>query len=170
MKKQVLGLGKIAAMFIVISVLLYSCGKTAPAPSGPTGPASAGARAGGYQRTFSLDSAKYTGSLMKMTFVYKGKPDTCYITLAVTATQYGNYTLSAENSPNYATMTIRDKGKDTVYMTDQWHRGYLQLTTFDTQNGSHNAAGNFSFICIENTPVLNGRVDTAVGSFSNVSW
>jgi hypothetical protein len=170
MKKQTLFISKVSVTLVLftVAVLLYSCGKNTSAP-GPSGSPAASAKAGGYARTFTVDSVTYASNVLTMHFVSPGKPDSCYIKIVLTATQYGNYTLADANSPNYATMTIKDK-KDTVYITDQWHRGFLQLNQFNSASGNHIAGGNFSFICTENTPSINGRVDTAVGSFSNVTW
>jgi len=170
MKKQTLFINKTTVAFVLfaVGILLYSCSQNTSAP-GPAGPPSASAKAGGYQRAFTVDSVTYASNVLTMHFATPGKPDSCYIKIVLTATQYGNYTLADANSPNYATMTIKDK-KDTVYITDQWHRGYLQLTQFNSASGSHVASGNFSLICTENTPNINARVDTAIGSFSNVTW
>jgi hypothetical protein len=153
-----------------ISLFLFSCSKNSP-PAGPTpGPLAFNARAGGYQRSFSIASVTYTGNILTMNLVYKGKPDTCSITIVLTAQQYGNFTLASKSSPNYAYMDIHDHLADTVYYTDNTHLGNIQLTQFITTPGNHLVEGNFSFICNETSPMAGGGVDTAKGSFTGITW
>jgi len=152
-----------------IALFLFSCAKNGSGPAKSSGPPTFTAKAGGYQRNFSVNSVTYTGSLLTMNLESAGKPDTCFITIVVTAKQYGNFTLAAKSSPNYASMTIRDH-KDTVYYTDNTHLGNIQLTSLNTTSGNHLVEGNFTFLCNETTPVAGGGADTATGSFAGITW
>jgi len=104
-----------------------------------------------------------------MNLASDGKPDTVLIKLCVTAKQYGTFTLASNKSPNYGSLMIVDHA-DTLYYTDNTHLGYVQLTNFNTASGSHVASGSFKFIGNETSPVVGGGIDSASGSFSNLSW
>ena len=152
-----------------IALFLIACGKNTSGPATKSGPPTFTAKAGGYQRNFTINSVTYAGNILTMNLESKGKPDTCFITIVVTAKQYGNFTLAAKSSPNYAYMTIRDHA-DTVYYTDNTHLGNIQLTSLNTSSGNHLVEGNFTFLCNETSPIAGGGVDTAKGSFTGLTW
>jgi hypothetical protein len=163
-------LSGVLALF-AIALLLFSCAKnTSTTPAVTPGPLAFNARAGGYLRPFTVVGVTYVNNILTIGVQYKGKPDTCTIGIVVTAKQYGNFTLAAKSSPNYAYMDIHDHLADTVYYTDNTHLGYIQLTQLNTAAGTHLVEGNFSFVCNETSPVAGGNVDTAKGSFTGITW
>jgi hypothetical protein len=158
----------LVSAFVV--TLLFSCSKSnSSTPAGPTGPPTFTATVNKQSRTFTVLSVKYNGSLFTMNLASDGKPDTVLVNLNVTATQYGTFTLASNKSPNFGSLMIVDHA-DTLYYTDNTHLGYVQLTSFNTTSGSHVASGSFKFTCNETSPIAGGGIDSASGTFSNLTW
>lgn len=156
------------AALLATAVMLFSCGKNAPGPTPAPPPPSFTAMVNGVSRNFDITSVAYGSNMLTMNLTSKSKVDTCLIKIVVTAKQYGTYTLASNKSPNYASMTIKDKG-DTVYYTDNTWLGHVQLTNLQTTD-SHVASGNFSFKCNETSPIAGSAIDSASGSFSGLTW